>query len=632
MLTVLLQRKRRIGLIFAAVTVPLAVAAADPCPREIGRWPYGIASAVASNGDLYYVGVGNVLRTVRFDQPDALTTLSELVLPETPWDIVPTGTMLAVANGVSGLQLVDVQDPENPAVIGESRIGGTAVDVAVANGIAWVAVGRGGVRGVDISDPASPTVVAAFRPAVVTYGVAVSGTTLWLATNEGLHSLDIGNPARPTAIGKADFISGVDLTIVADLAYVAAAWNGLAIFDISDPARPEFVGAWADFNSASVDVVVDGSIAYLADIDLAVIDVSDPTSPVIIARYSTSGVWPIGLGLQDDRLAVAGDAGGLHVLDVTEPGEPVLAAHMETPGSHRAIAVVGDLAVLASNGDEAGLRTIDLSDPENPSLAGSADGPDYTSYVDVVVLADHAYVMDSIDGFYVFDLADPANPNFLIAHEVIGGMHGADSWDGQLVTAAYRDGLILFDVSQPQSPVETWRIDSLRNATDLVVVDDLAYVVWESGLAVVDLGAPGGPEVIGEAPGTSARAIDVSGSVAVAAGGWKGLLVYDVSDPTRPSEVARRETGDCGHVVALGDRAVTWEYRRSSCDTITVFDISTPEQPVELGRRCISTATLARNDSSILAVERYGGLRVLDLSACELPNPRESGLAKPGIE
>jgi hypothetical protein len=605
---------------------------ASTCPDEIGRWPYGIASAVAFDGDVLYVGVGNTLRIIRVEQDDSLTILSEVVLPETPWDIVPSGDLLAVAAGDSGLQLVDVHDPASPEIVGEIRAGGFALDAAVSDGIAWVAVERGGVRGVDIGDPADPVVVSAFRPSVITEAVAVSGEILWVLTYNGLHSFDFTDPLRPVEIGSADAWGARDLTIVGDLAYVAADWNGLVIFDISDPTLPERLGSWADFNSATTDVAVGGSFAYLADIDLAVIDVSEPTSPLIVDRYSTGwGNWPLGVVLQGDRLAVAAEAGGMHVLDLTEPAEPTLSARMDTPGRHRAVTVTGDLAVLVSRSGHLELRTIDLSAPDNPVQLGSADGPEFTSAVDVVVIGDDAFAIDPVNGYHVFDLSDPRQPVHQTSYEHVGGFDGAESWNNRLVTFEHRhDGnLSVFDVAQPASPVEIARFEPLEKAKDMVVAGDHAYVIRERGMSVIDLGAPSGPVMVGEATINGAGLIDLSGSIAVILGGpGERLSVFDVSDPTRPLRLSVFETGYFGRVAVTGDRVLTWEHRPDSCDTITATDISSPEQPAVVGRRCMSEPRFAKTDSSILAMEWYGGLRVLDLSGCEILDPREPSLTR----
>ena len=66
-----------------------------------------------------------------------------------------------MADGYSGLRVIDVSDPAHPTEVG-SWDTGTGRRVAVSGTYAYVAAGGGGLRVIDVSDPAHPTEVGSY--------------------------------------------------------------------------------------------------------------------------------------------------------------------------------------------------------------------------------------------------------------------------------------------------------------------------------------------------------------------------------------------------------------------------------------------------------------------------------------
>ena len=73
------------------------------------------------------------------------------------YDVVIEGDYDYVATYYSGLQIVDISDPENPEVVGYwDDNPGFAYGVFVAGDFAYVADGPSGLRVIDVSDPENP--------------------------------------------------------------------------------------------------------------------------------------------------------------------------------------------------------------------------------------------------------------------------------------------------------------------------------------------------------------------------------------------------------------------------------------------------------------------------------------------
>ena len=68
---------------------------------------------------------------------------------DTPGDarfVTVEGDYAYVADGESGIQILDINDPSNPVLIGGYDTQGNASDVAVQDGYVYIADGTGGLR------------------------------------------------------------------------------------------------------------------------------------------------------------------------------------------------------------------------------------------------------------------------------------------------------------------------------------------------------------------------------------------------------------------------------------------------------------------------------------------------------
>ncbi len=200
--------------------------------------------AISSDGIYAYVAdnyFGLVMLNVS-------TTTPSLVGPcDTPGDA--RGVALSsddhyayVADGNnSGLRVVDV-DPSSPyflTVIGHCPTPGFARDVAVSGNYAYIADGWTGLRVVDVSNPNLPNEVGYYYTSWAS-GVAVSGSHAYVASEgEGLRVVDVSDPATPLEVGfynTPGYALGV--AVFGDYAYVADCFY-FGIYDCSDAVSVE---------------------------------------------------------------------------------------------------------------------------------------------------------------------------------------------------------------------------------------------------------------------------------------------------------------------------------------------------------------------------------------------------------
>ena len=267
-----------------------------------------------------------------------------------------------VADGASGLQVIDVSNPEAPVALGAVDTPNHALDVAVVGGLAYVVDGSSVSTG-----PGLPPCGLPSEP-----------------NRASLRVIDVSNPAAPVELGALEAADegaarawrGVE--VVDGLAYVSdvvvglefhpgygcgpggrrvVLQAGLRVIDVSNPAAPVELGSLDAPRDASDVEVVDG-LAYVAG---AVIDVSNPEAPF---EVGVLGRW---LDVEVvDGLAYLATGGGLFVTDVSNPEAPVALGVFRLPAQD--VAVASGLAYVAAG--SSGLRIVDF-------------GPEYALGIDV---------------------------------------------------------------------------------------------------------------------------------------------------------------------------------------------------------------------------------------------------------
>jgi hypothetical protein len=187
------------------------------------------------------------------------------------------GNLAYVADGGSGLQILDVSNPTAPVRLGGYDTDGWAVAVQVVGSLAYVADGAG-LQILEVSNPVAPLLRGGYRTSGYAYGVQV----------------------------------------LRNLAYVADGSAGLQVIDVSDPAAPVQLGGYETSGVAS-SVQVEGNLAYVADgewglqllrlrLGVAQALAFDPPAPVTLAASPVRLVATANSGLSVSFTVVSGPA------------------------------------------------------------------------------------------------------------------------------------------------------------------------------------------------------------------------------------------------------------------------------------------------------------------------------------
>ena len=96
-----------------------------------------------------------------------------------------SGSYVYVADGSSGLQVIDISDLASPVIIGSVETPYYALGVYISGSYAYVADGYSGLQVIDISDPSNPAIIGSVdTPGYAREGY-VSGSYAYVAEGGG---------------------------------------------------------------------------------------------------------------------------------------------------------------------------------------------------------------------------------------------------------------------------------------------------------------------------------------------------------------------------------------------------------------------------------------------------------------
>tara|TARA_R110002096_G_scaffold173781_7_gene348656 strand:+ start:5226 stop:7088 length:1863 start_codon:yes stop_codon:yes gene_type:complete len=101
-----------------------------------------------------------------------------------------------------------------------------------------------------------------------------------------------------------------------------------------------------------------------------------------------------------------------------------------------------------------------------------------------------------------------------------------------------------------------------------------------NGLIVLDINEPDFPELVGDLPASGFGQIDVYSQYVFVAAEEEGVYVVDLSDPTRPIQVAEINTPGSAVDVAVSDGIL---YIANYENGLLIYDVQDPVSPIELG-------------------------------------------------
>jgi hypothetical protein len=412
--------------------------------------------------------------------------------------VATVGNLLLVGAGAT-LEVWDCSQPTALVKLGQVRLPGQVESIATRGSFAFAACGSAGVQFVDLSQPAAPAHVNTFDSSGHAYGLAVSGDLLLVADGvSGLRILNVATPATPSLAGSY-FTAGPAraVAVVGTRAYLVDSHQGLLVLDLANPAAPTQLGSHP-FHAGQA-VAVAGGFAYVVDANnhFLAINVSSPATPTLASSLLLPNVVGQGVVLNGSTAYVPALDAGLLALDIANPAAMTLARTVPVPAPGQSVGVA-----LASN---------------------------------------TLYVANGLAGFQVLDATAASDPVLQADWPVAARACEVAVNGGLACLGAGENGLRLYNVSNPASPVWVGWLTNALNARCVALGGSVAVVGdGQFGLKVVSVTNAAAPLLLGSWGGTnlaSLRNVGLSGTQAIASDG-RTVGLFEVSNASNPTLVA----------------------------------------------------------------------------------------------
>jgi hypothetical protein len=579
--------------ILAILLVP-GVAIAAECPGSLlGELTEGPVHSLALYAGHLYIGSGATLLTYSLADPANPVRTSAVPLHGVIEGITATASHLFVASGDAGLEILDLLDPAHPAPLSRLPMPERAASVAVAGNRAYAVI-LSSLRILDVSSPAAPLELGAWVDEnKYLYDVEVAGShafvTYYGAFTGGLLSIDVSDPSSPVLAGQLN-IGSVNgrIAVTGTTAYLAAGSEGLSVVDISNPQSPTSVGTY-DPGYVS-DVAVTGGRAYVAtDAGLRILDLTDPAHPVEIGALP--GPWHQRVAATGGLAAVETEQWGetAELIDVSNPSTPLSLWSLDAPDAVVDVAIDGSSAFLAA-GDE-GLRVVDFSSPANPLEIGAVGFSPGSYVTDVVAGAGRAYLADDV--LRIVDVSNPADPAEISSLALAGDIYelavaGARVYALTVDFFTPENGLRIVDVADPAAPIEVGYYPGSWSSPfgDLEVNGTTVVLSTSLEVRVLDTTDPSVPMLVSTIDLPNANSLAMGGAL-LAAASWLGpqsrrLDLVDLTDPAAPVVLGTHFFTASGPTDSMSVTS-TWVVIHDAWGALLLFDITNPSRPFKVG-------------------------------------------------
>lgn len=587
-----------------AVTLSLSVVglcpgeAADNALTYLGSTLWTRAQDVEVRDGLVYVACLNGLQIFDIADSKSPDALSQVYLGG-GYAVALAGNTALVAAADKGLAVIDVTDPNNPALKSVIDTPGEARDVVLEGSIAYVADGSGGVSAVDFADPAAPRVLGSWDSPGEALGLKLREKMIYLADGSaGLRIVDAALPSALVPKGVLDTDGTAEsVALSGSFAYIADGAGGIKVVNVSAPDAPKLSATLVATGYAR-SIATEGTllcVGSLYDGGYQLLDISDPAAPAVISsnKYTMYNEgWNI--ALFGNRGVIVDYFSGVFIFDFADPKKPKNIGQIFTPST--IVAACGRDSLAFAVGELSGAQAVDVADPSKPVFLGRSsifrgvqniavngryvyvtdrwsikvfDAADpaalkpgkplaFTEGIPrtLAVRGNAAYLTADNFGFYTLDVTDPAAPKIVGSFKLSGFTYGLDAAGDFAYLANSDTGLHILDLQKPDAPAEIAVIKLPGEPSGVAVRGHLAFAACGSeGLVVVDIGKPDEPKILGTILSDDfSSAVVLDGDFAYVADGLAGVKKIDLSDPAAPRIVASYDTpGEAQNLFVLGE-------------------------------------------------------------------------------
>lgn len=403
---------------------------------------------------------------------------------------------------------------------------------------------------------------------------------LFMLTTRSTRGTFSSNPIRLRSDGGTQYINDIPITqqasdgnarlYAAESTWVDGTKRRMMLALCEAPQAPDFTGCYATCLNGKVSTLSTfksqrattwrAGEAEASGLELVSENFVDLGMPVDV--YVTKGHAYV-VSVSNTRIGIT--TGGLTVFDVSNKSAPVKVKtiQLETDNFWNGVWAKGDTLYVASAAR--GVLVFDISNPADPQLV--RDVPGGNASVHTVFVDGNRLYASASEAVILFDITNPTQPLELNRYSPDGASpHDMFAIGDRLYVSSYDQAFLVADVSNPNDirTLGQYTYPTMFSHHNAVGTFGGRTIAFEGGegpgehLRVLDITDPAHIVKIGEfqlRPEISIHNMVLVGKKLYIAWYQEGVRVLDVSNPTKPTQVAhyntfRESETDTGHYFA----------------------------------------------------------------------------------
>lgn len=558
-----------------------------------------VRDVAAGSGTNLFILESNGLRSYSYKKMTA-TEVGSYNTPGIAYDVEVVGSTAFVADGATGVVLLNVSNPASPALISTYNTAGTAREVIVSGNIVYVADGASGVSCFDIQNPSSPGANATGTIATggTAYDIEISGNLLAVATGSNVKLYNITGACTFSAqLGSISFSGAQQIAITGNYLFINNNSFGNYVYDISNPSSPtsRIIGGTPQLTEEGGGPMIAHNgymwslVNYIINFNRYPISGTEWNSSATLyansafaklrtVEHQNMSSVSAEMAVHNDVIYIPSDDYGWSMVDVSDPDFPKLVYSMDPTSSTnpvQGIAANNDYIYLAK--DAQGLVIMQKStyipltrQNEPTSVAVQYSGVNNENYIfktngvyknlseglealssvslpavmssGLPLYANSNHVVFQDNNCYcnkVFSLADPLNPTLVSETDTFNNFIPSFMTTTRMYGARGTNGVFIYNISSSTANI-VGSYNTAGNASDLEIVDNYMYIAdntsGASGFVVLDISTENSPQLVTTLNIPNAKAIARYNNT-IYVGSTNGVIVVDITQRNNPSIV-----------------------------------------------------------------------------------------------
>jgi hypothetical protein len=240
----------------------------------------------------------------------------------------------------------------------------------------------------------------------------------------------------------------------------------------------------------------------------------------------------------------------LVIIDISKPSIPRKISEINMEG-FAPVAIVRDELAYIVNMASHKFLIVNVSNPENPNIIGRYSPElDWEHFDDLMIklalVNNFLYILSNVLDLMIFNVQDPSNPILIGEFDTGDYNAGMAITEDVLFYTNAEIGIKVLNIANRSAPYQIASLNMERGVFDLDIHEDILYVSnYFFGVIILNVSNPLNPRVIsslGETPDEDnpprSRALSGDNNFLAIAKMERGVSFVDVSDPTKPHELA----------------------------------------------------------------------------------------------